>query len=76
MTVRENDDPRSPSRQYADWLRDDRKIQNIGVINASEILWKANIVREALRGWHTYGKRISFADYLNKWIETAKSMIE
>ncbi len=73
MTVRENDDPRSPSRQFADWMNQEYKAQNIGAVNASEILWKANIAREAFHNWD---RKMPFADYLKKWLDMAKNVIE
>jgi len=60
-----NNDPRSPARQFADFL----KIENIGAIQASEILRKAQIARLALQ---TCPPDKSYAAWLRKWIETDK----
>jgi hypothetical protein len=58
-------DPRSPIKQFADYLN----IENLGPVQALELLYAANIAREAKRtwpiGWY-------YHDWLRVWIQLAK----
>jgi hypothetical protein len=68
-------DPRSPSWQFADWLKNELKFGQIGAVQAAEILVKAKIAREAARAYNSK-RGIPFDLYLEIWMREAEKINE
>lgn len=68
-------DPRSPSWQFADWLKSELKFDQIGAVQAAEILVKAKITREAARAYKDM-RGIPFDLYLDIWMREAEKINE
>jgi hypothetical protein len=66
--TRDNDDPRSPMRQFADFLKREGA-ENFGAVQALEFHTAASITRLANDTFKQAPRGMKFRDWLKLWME-------
>jgi hypothetical protein len=67
--IRDNDDPRSPMRQFADFLKREGA-DNLGAVYALEVHTYAIIVRKAFMTYYSRtNPNTTFRQWLKLWLE-------